>query len=56
MRHTDLVLCAAFSLDGKQIVSGSNDRTIHIWDAQMGNRALGHSKCTLLGSMYRFLT
>lgn len=35
--HADSIYCAVFSVDGKQIVSGSKDRTIRIWDAQTGN-------------------
>ena len=34
--HNDVVGSIAFSPDGKKIVSGSNDRTICIWDAQTG--------------------
>ncbi|KIJ46244.1 hypothetical protein M422DRAFT_250288, partial [Sphaerobolus stellatus SS14] len=30
------VQSVAFSHDGKQIVSGSHDKTIHIWDAETG--------------------
>ncbi|KAJ7102047.1 WD40-repeat-containing domain protein, partial [Mycena epipterygia] len=32
--HTDWVQSVAFSPDGAQIVSGSADRTIRIWDAE----------------------
>jgi WD40 repeat protein len=39
--HTDWVVCATFSPDGKYIVSGSDDCTICVWDAQTGNLALG---------------
>jgi WD40 repeat protein len=42
--HTDRVYCATFSFDGKQIVSGSKDRTIRVWDAQTGNSVLGPLK------------
>jgi WD40 repeat protein len=42
--HTDEVSCATFSCDGKQIVSGSEDRTIRVWDAQTGNPVLGPLK------------
>jgi WD40 repeat protein len=34
--HTDTVTCISFSPDGKWIVSGSEDTTIHIWDAYSG--------------------
>jgi WD40 repeat protein len=33
-------LCAAFSPDGKSIISGSQDGTVRIWDAQTGDPAL----------------
>jgi WD40 repeat protein len=42
--HTDKVWCAAFSVDGKQFVSGSRDRTVRLWDAQTGNTVLGPLK------------
>jgi WD40 repeat protein len=42
--HTNIVYCAAFSPDGKYIVSGSKDCTVLIWDAQTGNRVLGPLK------------
>ena len=31
--HSDLVYCVAISGDSKRIASGSNDRTIVIWNA-----------------------
>ena len=31
--HSDLVRSVAFSPDGKTIVSGSNDKTLKVWDA-----------------------
>jgi WD40 repeat protein len=30
--HTDLVNSAAFSPDGEQIVSGSLDKTVRVWE------------------------
>jgi WD40 repeat protein len=46
--HTGVVTSVAFSLDGKQIVSGSNDKTVRRWDAATGQQLLpaleGHTK------------
>lgn len=39
--HTGIVSCVAFSPDGKQIVSGSSDSTIVLWDAVMGKIIMG---------------
>ncbi len=44
--HSDCVVSVAFSPDGKYIISGSDDKTIKIWDAKSGKclRTLeGHS-------------
>ena len=36
--HTESVTSVAFSPDGRHIVSGSDDKTIQIWDAQTGGQ------------------
>src|SRR5262249_37972820 len=44
--HTDAVSCLALSLDGKRLCSGSNDRTITVWDLGTDNEPLilrGHT-------------
>ena len=38
--HSSLVFSVSFSPDGKRIVSGSNDRTLKVWDAQTGQETL----------------
>ncbi|KAL4078980.1 WD40-repeat-containing domain protein [Scleroderma yunnanense] len=46
--HTSFVWSVAFSPDGRNIVSGSSDNTIRIWDAQTGAQVgkplQGHTK------------
>ena len=34
--HTDVVTTVAFSRDGTRIVSGSEDKTVRIWDVETG--------------------
>ena len=38
--HEDGVTCVAFSADGRQIVSGSVDRSVRVWDAETGKEAI----------------
>lgn len=40
--HTDYVTCLDVSYDGNRIVSGSNDRTVRLWDAQTGETLWSH--------------
>lgn len=34
--HTDSINCLAFSLDGTQVATGSDDRSIRVWELQSG--------------------
>ena len=38
--HSDVVTSVAFSPDGKKIVSGSEDMTIRVWDAETGKEII----------------
>src|SRR5262249_37349136 len=38
--HTSLVYCAAFSPDGRQILSGSLDYTVRLWETSSGKELL----------------
>jgi WD40 repeat protein len=42
--HTDRVSSIAFSPDGKYVISGSDDKTICVWDAKEGNIVSGPFK------------
>ena len=42
--HTKLCCSVTFSPDGWQIVSGSGDNTIRIWDTQLGTDMFGPMK------------
>ena len=44
--HSSDVMSVAFSPDGKRILSGSQDETLKLWDAETGQETLtlkGHS-------------
>ena len=49
--HTSWINTAAFSFDGKRIVSASDDGTVRIWDAQTGkpngDPLKGHTNCVI---------
>ena len=42
--HTGSVRSAAFSPDGKRIVTASEDNTARLWDAESGKEIAGRSK------------
>ncbi|CAE6509996.1 unnamed protein product [Rhizoctonia solani] len=39
--HTAGITCIGYSPDGRSIVSGCRDQTVHLWDVQNGNLVLG---------------
>ena len=39
--HTNLVNCVVYSPDCRHIVSGSEDKTIRIWNAEAGDLVAG---------------
>jgi WD40 repeat protein len=49
-RHDDTITSACFNRDGTCIVTGSADRTVRVWDAQVGDTMVclrGHTKGVL---------
>ena len=36
--HSDFVRCVQFSTDAKQLVSGSDDKTVRLWDVGSGKQ------------------
>src|SRR6266545_60479 len=36
--HSDVVVCAVFSPDGKYLLSGSRDGTVVVWDVDSGRK------------------
>ena len=38
--HRDEINCLSFSPDGTRVATGSNDHTIKVWDARIGNASL----------------
>jgi len=43
--HDDWVTSVAFSSDGRHIVSGSDDMTVRVWDAQTDPIVMDHDSC-----------
>jgi WD40 repeat protein len=53
--HKESITCIAFSPDGTKIVSGGENNTLQIWDAQTGNPLglpmCGHEEIEIYGTM-----
>ena len=48
--HSEMVHAYAFSPDSTRVVSGSHDRTLHLWDGETGEKLMvlrGHEWCVL---------
>jgi WD40 repeat protein len=48
--HTSRVECLTYSPDGRRLATGSNDRTIKLWDTTTGEEVFtlrGHTACVL---------
>ncbi|PVF92107.1 WD40 repeat-like protein [Serendipita vermifera] len=39
--HTDVITCITFSSDGTRITSGSEDKTVRVWDSETGQAMAG---------------
>ena len=44
--HRDWVRSVGFSLDGKLVVSGSDDNLVKIWNTETGVEVRSHEACT----------
>jgi WD40 repeat protein len=57
--HSNGVFSVAFSPDGKQIVSSSDDKTIQVWDAekleQFGEPLISHSGLVMSVALFSHL-